>query len=145
MGSIARTEPTTMKIVVNRVPAEGMTEQFAYDPAALDLTRFDLRHQDPIAVSAFIVRTEGDLVVRAQISGRIELTCARCLTPFERPLSTSMILTFDVQPTDVIDITDDVRQEVILAYPMIPVCRDDCKGLCPVCGQNLNNQACEHA
>ena len=138
-------EPTTMKIVVNRVPTGGMTDQAAYDPAALDLIRFDVRHQHPIAVSAFIVRTEGDLVVQAQIAGRLEMTCARCLSPFERPLTMSTTLTYDVQPTDVVDITDDVRQEVILAYPMIPVCHADCKGLCPVCGQNLNSQACEHA
>ena len=45
---------------------------------------------------------------------------------------------------DVVDITDDVRQEIMLAYPMIPVCRPDCKGLCSVCGQNLNAGPCQH-
>jgi uncharacterized protein len=49
-----------------------------------------------------------------------------------------------VAPTDVVDITDDIRQEIILAYPMIPICQQNCKGLCPVCGQNLNQEILPH-
>jgi uncharacterized protein len=42
----------------------------------------------------------------------------------------------------VVDITNDIRQEIILAYPMIPICRQTCKGLCAVCGYNLNQGVC---
>ncbi|MBI2174769.1 MAG: DUF177 domain-containing protein [Candidatus Omnitrophica bacterium] len=59
-------------------------------------------------------------------------------------LDVKAMSSYHVAPTDVVDITDDVRQEIILAYPMIPVCREDCKGLCISCGQNLNVAACSH-
>ena len=45
---------------------------------------------------------------------------------------------------EMVDITDDVRQEIILAYPMIPICAPGCKGLCPACGWNLNQGSCVH-
>ena len=133
-----------MKIHVNRIPAEGYREEIAYDPAMLDVERFDLRFHQPIAVSASVTKTEHDVLVRADIRGTATLTCARCLEPFESPLETDVLLSYRVAPTDVLDITNDFRQELILAYPMIPVCRPDCKGLCRLCGQNLNERDCGH-
>jgi uncharacterized protein len=41
-----------------------------------------------------------------------------------------------------IDVSDFIRQEIILHFPMIPVCSNSCKGLCPVCGINLNKKSC---
>ena len=43
---------------------------------------------------------------------------------------------------DLIDITDDVRQSIILALPLKPICTDNCRGLCAVCGNNLNIRKC---
>ena len=134
----------SMNIVVNRVPFEGMTEEFVCDPATLDIGRADIQPQDPLTVSAFSTRAERELVVRAKIRCQARLECGRCLQMFEQPLQTSTILSYEVQPTDVIDITEDVRQELILVYPMSPVCHEGCRGLCLVCGQNLNVARCEH-
>ena len=133
-----------MKIHVNRIPFEGLHEDMTYDPSALDLERNDLKLQEPIALSAFITKAEDALVVQADIACRLHLSCARCLEAFEAPLQTSATLSYHVHPTDVVDITEDIRQELILAYPMIPLCRRTCKGLCPACGQNLNLQTCPH-
>ena len=140
----AMTRDAAMKIYVNRVPAEGMQEEMIYDPKTLDIERFDVRLEEPINLSSFIMKAERELVVQAEIRGRIGLSCARCLQEFEQPLHAAATLSYEVGPTDVVDITDDVRQEIMLAYPMIPVCQEGCKGLCPVCGQNLNVAACPH-
>ncbi len=134
-----------MKITVNRIPFEGLREEGTYDPDALDLERFDIHSEDAVAVSAFFTRAAREVVVLADIRCVVRLSCGRCLESFERPIQTSATLSYEiVQPTDVIDITEDVRQEIILAYPMIPVCREACKGLCPQCGQNLNVATCPH-
>ncbi|MBI4323439.1 MAG: DUF177 domain-containing protein [Candidatus Omnitrophica bacterium] len=133
-----------MKIYVNRIPAEGLHEEAAYDPKVLDVERFDLRLEEPIAVSSVITKAENAILVQAQIRGRLRFSCARCLEPFALPLETAATLSYQVRPSDVVDITEDIRQEIILAYPMIPVCRPACKGLCPACGQNLNAGSCVH-
>lgn len=137
-------DPSPMKIHVNRIPFEGLREQASYDPTALDLDRFDVHLQPPIDVSSFISKADNEVVVQAAIRCAVQLSCARCLEPFDSTLETDATLSYAAQPTDVLDITEDIRQEIILAYPMIPVCRESCKGLCPTCGQNLNLAACPH-
>jgi len=133
-----------MKIHVNRIPFEGLHEEAAYDPKTLDLERFDVHLEEPITVSSFITRADQEIVVLAQIRGVLRLCCARCLEVFHSPLQTSATLSYQVKPTDVVDITEDIRQEIILTFPMIPVCRPACRGLCRLCGQNLNVAPCQH-
>ncbi|MBU1147145.1 MAG: DUF177 domain-containing protein, partial [Candidatus Omnitrophica bacterium] len=55
----------------------------------------------------------------------------------------SFSVNYEVNPGDILEIDDDIRQEIILDSPMKVVCRPDCKGLCPNCGQNLNVGKCE--
>jgi uncharacterized protein len=138
------TEETLMKIHVNRVPPEGLRERATYDPAALDMERDDIRLLHPFEAEVFASLADRELVVEVGIRSELRMTCARCLEPFEATLTPRALFTYSVQPADVVDITDDVRQEVMLAYPMAPLCRSGCKGLCRFCGQNLNAGACGH-
>ena len=133
-----------MKIYVNRIPHDGLREETTYDPKALDIDRFDVHLNAPIQLSSFITRADRELVVDASMHCALQLNCARCLHTFERTLETTALLTYEVAPTDIIDITEDVRQEILLAYPMVPLCQPACKGLCAVCGQNLNVAMCAH-
>ncbi len=133
-----------MIIDVNRIPEEGLTEHATYDPSAMDMERFDVHLDQPFEVDAFITKADQEVVVTAQIRCPVRLSCARCLEEFTSDLRPGGIFSYRVKPTEVVDITEDVRQEIILAYPMVPVCRPDCKGLCPACGQNLNQASCSH-
>lgn len=133
-----------MKIHVNRIPEEGLKEHASYDPSTMDMDRDDVHLREPFEVEAFISKADKELVVDVDIQAPVHFTCARCLAEFTSTLSADAIFSYAVQPTDVVDITDDVRQEVILAYPLMPVCQPDCKGLCTVCGQNLNESLCTH-
>ena len=133
-----------MKIHVNRVPPEGLKDHATYAPGTLDMERFDVYLREPFEVDAFITKADQELVVSAEIRAPLHLACARCLEEFPSVVSTDAVFSYKVQPTDVVDITEDVRQEIILAYPMIPVCQPDCKGLCSSCGQNLNTASCSH-
>ena len=133
-----------MKIHVNRVPEEGLKDHAVYNPSELDMERWDVQLPEPFEVDAFIMKADTELVVDADIRCSLRMACSRCLEKFDRVVTADALFTYTVQPTDVVDITDDVRQEIILAYPMIPVCRPDCKGLCSACGQNLNAGSCPH-
>ena len=144
MTGLELRESTLMKIHVNRIPAEGLTERVTYDPAAMDMDRPDIHLREPFEIEALLALAEKELVVRADIRCPVHLTCARCLDEFTRLLTTDAVFSYPVRPTDVIDITDDVRQEIILAYPTTPLCRLDCKGLCSRCGNNLNHAPCTH-
>ena len=133
-----------MKIYVNRVPDEGLTEQATYDPAALDMDRIDIHPRQPFRLEARIQKADQELIVQADIQAPLTMTCARCLEDFTSTVTPHNVFTYRLDSTEVVDITDDVREEVMLAYPLVPICRPACKGLCATCGQNLNQALCAH-
>ena len=133
-----------MQIHVSQVPEEGLKEHASYDPSSLDMEREDIRLPEPFEVDADINKVDEQLVVRAAIHCPLRMICGRCLEEFNAAVTPRAIFSYTVRTTDVVDITDDVRQEIILAYPMIPLCSPGCKGLCVACGQNLNHGSCAH-
>jgi len=133
-----------MKIYVSKVPAEGLRDYASYNPTTMDMERDDIRLREPFDVDAEIAKADTELVVRVDVRCPLHLLCARCLEEFVSVVTTNAVFSYKVQPTDIVDITEDVRQEIILAYPMIPICQPDCKGLCGTCGQNLNGALCSH-
>jgi len=84
----------------------------------------------------------------ALVSGRCGVTisgeCGRCLVPVSKRVETDDFKCFVETPhgMEVCDISEDIRTEMTLALPMNLFCRDDCRGLCPVCGENLNQKRC---
>jgi len=112
-----------------------------------------------------LIRTHDGILVRADLRTTVELTCSRCLTEFGYPvrfrideefLPTLDILTgarlpvtVDTDPAllidihHILDLSEVVRQGLTLALPMVPICRNNCRGLCPNCGTNWNEKDCD--
>jgi uncharacterized protein len=104
-----------------------------------------------------------DIRLRAKYQGKAEVACARCLDPVEHPLKGDFDLIFrplgvdsgasehsiTTDETEIgyyhksgLVLEDVLREQVLLSLPARTLCRQDCKGLCPRCGQNLNSEAC---
>ena len=103
-----------------------------------------------------LTRAAQGLYVEGTLRGTLELDCARCLEPFDQILAPDINELF-VYPADraedpvlaipesaILDLRPLLREMMLLEIPTQPVCRPDCKGLCPVCGQNRNEEDCEH-
>ena len=100
---------------------------------------------------------EGKYYWRVQFETTARLECRRCLVAVELPVSESrgLILAADDETPEgegcyaippratVVDLTDVVREEMLLAVPRFVECRPDCRGLCPRCGANLNEGPCD--
>jgi uncharacterized protein len=101
-------------------------------------------------------RTPQGLLLQGEFKAEMELECVRCLDPFIQPLSWSFtdLFAFDrrnmtdsgllVPEEGQIDLEPLLREYALLEIPISPVCKPDCKGLCPVCGENLNRVDCGH-
>ena len=110
-----------------------------------------------------LVRTDRGILVKATLATEVELGCGRCLGQFRLPLTMGIEEEYfpivDVvsggalaQPNEPgcftldehhdLDLTEAIRQYALLVVPMKPLCREECAGLCPTCGQNLNLGAC---
>jgi uncharacterized protein len=120
-----------------------------------------LKDEDGLTLSeveggARISRTPQGLFVQGNFTGTTELECVRCLSAYTQPLkweltelyaftSDNMTDSGLLVPEDAhIDLQPLVRDFAILEFPIKPLCREDCKGLCPVCGENLNEKDCGH-
>ena len=70
--------------------------------------------------------------------------CGRCLQPAEIVLETDDLQLFiELGDEEIVDITEDIRAELLINLPANLLCSDDCAGLCPVCGANKNTANCD--
>lgn len=135
-----------MIIDVQRLAPEGETLT-GEEPAsawALEGDR-DVRAEKPIRyqVRAYVVSAE--LIVRGWLETEVQLRCSRCGEFFPmkvREGDFSCAVDLD-SPSATVDLTDEVRETMILLLPAFPVCAGQCRGLCPRCGRNLNEGTCE--
>lgn len=133
-----------MKIKINEKLKDGVELSESQDAGSLDLARDDLKFISPILLNVFITKDQDDLYAHVTAKGRIEAVCGRCLCRVEFDFNKEFDFSYDVKGKTSLDITDDIRQEIILEYPLRLLCAPDCKGLCLICGKNLNEGNCGH-
>ena len=133
-----------MKIKINDIPKEGLTIEERKDASELDLTRDDLKFVTPVTLSVFINRDKDEAYAHVTASGKIEAVCSRCLGSYGIDFEKDFDFSYDLKGKTTLDLTDDIRSEIILEYPIKPLCKAGCKGLCQVCGKNLNEGNCAH-
>lgn len=131
-----------MKIYIDEVPVEGLEVNQSYDPCSLKLGTEEIKFLGSLKFSGEITKQNSNLRIKGDITTDIEFACSRCLTRFEKKISKDFEVNYFLRREKAIDITDDICQEIILEYPLKPLCRSDCKGLCIICGQNLNEIEC---
>jgi len=150
-----------MQINVSRLLREpiGSTRSYDVDEATDVAGSNNNRVQGEVR----LIRTDRGILVQGRLDTQVELTCSRCLGLFVSPLTLDIeeefFPTMDVSsgaslplPEEsgcfiinehhIIDLTEAIRQYVLLATPMKPLCGEGCAGLCPVCGHNLNQGPC---
>jgi uncharacterized protein len=152
-----------MKIDVSTISAEGLQLDIDIPNDEIDTTDIEETLSSPIHFKGSIVKVGKGYVVSGNIAGKWILQCARCLDKFSLPVidDFKVFLTRQLSGSDhhVIDLTVDqldeselidnqidlsniVREQMILHIPIKAICTDNCLGLCPVCGQNKNSSIC---
>ena len=140
----------------------GATRRYELDDEQLDLG--DGSRVRPVKGHVRLTRTAKGVLADADVWGQLEIECGRCLTatvlPLEFPFSEEYFQTvvvntgaplpkpedpdvFLINEVHKLDLADAMREYALLNVPMVPLCRPDCKGLCPVCGANLNDVVCD--
>lgn len=115
------------------------------EPAAiLDLDGGDslYRVASPVGYELHAQMVGGDVLVKGSFRYRIAGCCGRCLEETGREIAGEICLFFAAPAAEELDISDDFREEALLALPMSLFCGEDCRGICPVCGANRNREDC---
>jgi uncharacterized protein len=118
----------------------------------------------PVSLAFDIIKDKQHFRLIGTVHTVLELACSRCLEPFALPVEGEFDLRYQPHVADAgegereieeddlstafydndeIDLRQLMREQFYLMLPMKPLCQDDCKGLCPVCGTNLNRAACD--
>jgi uncharacterized protein len=150
-----------MRFKINEIGAEGLPLNVPVTPEWMAAACPDLDARPGpkgLALRGRLEKMGEDYLLRANLQGQIETTCARCLEAAKVGLNVPLAVTFvsseanktgDDEDPDVIaflgneiDVGDEIRDEILLAIPINPLCQEACLGLCLVCGSNRNLVAC---
>jgi uncharacterized protein len=96
----------------------------------------------PINGAVKLLRTNRSILVSGRLETAVREVCSRCLDEFDYPTESG---TFTIDENNTLDLNEAARQYTLLVRPMKPICGENCAGLCPQCGRNLNNQSCDCA
>ena len=158
-----------MKISTANIPEKGLALQFSKSE---DWLRKMLSEKGKIDFSVNRIDVQcsvtkiGEAVsIKGNITAGINLECCRCLESFTLPVKTVYEYTFipveempeneEVELTgedlglgyyrnDTIDLDPIILEQIVIQVPIKPLCKESCKGLCPICGINLNVVSCDH-
>lgn len=121
-----------------------------------------------LRVRGQLLASGNDVFLRGQLRGGLDTTCSRCLEKARVAVDVPLTITFRPKPPeeeavwndddedeededldvahyhgDELDLTPEIRDQILLAFPIKPLCREDCLGLCSVCGGDRNQVACD--
>lgn len=134
-----------------------------FEPSVFPDGAEDFRVASPVELVADVRKDDRKVRLTGRVRGALELECSRCLEPFQVAVDAAFDMLFlpvsdntgqgerevaeedlgvSYFKEDVIDLGEVIREQFYLALPMKPLCRDDCQGLCPMCGVNRNRGTC---
>ena len=142
-----------------------------YEPGGFALKDEEFRIVGPVVLAADLRKDARKVRLVGRVTATLECDCSRCLEPFQISVDAPFDVMFlpadatvaggpqtrgetdeqEVREDDigvsyykdeVIDLGELMREQFYLALPMKPLCREDCQGLCPVCGINRNRETC---
>jgi uncharacterized protein len=135
-----------------------------YGPAQVASADDEFGITAPVVLAADVHKDKDKFRLVGRVQTTLELRCSRCLEPFAWLVDAAFDLRFhpkeqnagegerEIEEDDLstsfyenqtIDLGQMMREQFYLSLPMKPLCRPDCRGLCPSCGTNLNREACD--
>ncbi len=157
---------SVFRVKFSMVPEEGVLEVQDRALGADELGLSEPFQAGPALVSYELRHIQGKVFGKFKAKAGVKLDCSRCLKEFHQVINSSFVAEFEPTPEaddknsrvapdpedpelgvvffdgDQLPIGEEFRQELELQVPLAPLCTPKCKGLCPVCGGNLNENDC---
>jgi uncharacterized protein len=170
-GFIDLNEDKMLTLKLDEIPDEGLDLKWTEERASLlgyleNFSQIDFDFETPLLSEVKIWKAGESVLFKGKIETHLRLQCVRCLKEFSYPLSSTFELTLhhlkgtpfegetelDVGEMESsffeggeIHLSEIACEQIFLEIPYQPLCHEECKGLCPVCGKDLNLSSCECA
>ncbi len=155
---------TSTQIDLRTITAPEIPLRRTFTPAELGPASEDFRLLGDVTFDGVLRKKDQRFQLKGHVKAPLELTCGRCAEAYAWPVDVEVDLTYVAEPSadadldevelndedlttayyrdQILDLGEMLREQFYLAMPMRPLCSEDCKGLCPHCGTNLNTATC---
>lgn len=153
-----------IRIEIDSIPEGSSQFDLVEDASELEVAEDSgiASFESPVRLEVDAVRSSSEIVLRGNVGVEVTFDCARCLKPYRTRLEAGLDVlclfgekaasadadgcregVIEIPPNSrYIDISDEVRSELMVHLPVKPLCDEDCRGLCPTCGVDLNETTC---
>jgi uncharacterized protein len=148
---------------IKDLPEDVSRQEFVSTPEELALDYEGIEVIGDVYAFGDVTKSNDQVIFRGEFSAPVKITCSRCAEEFERKLNSELVFVLTMVPenelqdleeetledfyfipegTQVFDFSEHIREQLIVALEMKPLCREECRGICPDCGKNLNIEEC---
>ena len=132
-----------MKIEIEKIRDKAISLEENIPAKDWDLDSSDVLFVNDIKLKCDFTEINGEIVVDGEVATDREVTCSRCLGKVFKTIKQDFTKSYNIKDLgESLDIDNDVREEVLLDFPMKVLCKPDCRGICSGCGGDLNSQEC---
>lgn len=152
-----------MKINIDDIPEGGLSVDLSEDGKNIESLAgaLDFKIIPPVNAHMDVTKTDGNVYIAGEINAKVLVNCSRCLKEFEHAVKSDIASFFtgkkeegrekELKPADMdinylegreIDTDEMLLGQISLDVPVKPLCNQDCKGLCPRCGADMNLGEC---
>ena len=150
---------------IEEIGAEGLSFSLVLKKDQLEIDQAELSVNADIIFKGSLNRIDDDIYLKGTVMTSVVASCSRCLDTLSYPVDSDLKSHFvpsddrstskrdvelhasdidaEVYENQQIDLTQSVRDSILLAVPVICLCKEDCKGICSQCGKNLNQGLCK--
>jgi len=150
-----------MIIDIDRLPREGLKISREFEFSNGEIIEESAGFLQPVYSEVSVKKVGEEVFIKGRIKAILSFVCSRCLVPYEFPVDSHFDLIYlpeeleqakdELDRDDLntsfyysrrIDLREVVLEQFNLTFPVKPLCSETCQGICPVCGQNINNGEC---
>tara|TARA_B100000315_G_scaffold255935_1_gene300587 strand:- start:1261 stop:1677 length:417 start_codon:yes stop_codon:yes gene_type:complete len=133
-----------MKVSLDKINNKALELSEDISASDWDMDSGDVKFVDKIHVASSFKRDLGEILVDSKITTQRSIVCSRCLSTANHVTEQNFKKNYSLSSLGRdLNIDPDLREEVLLNFPMKNLCKPDCKGICPNCGVNLNIENCQ--
>jgi uncharacterized protein len=150
-----------MIVDIDRLPREGLKISRNFELFHDEIVEEDAVFLLPLHADITVKKIGEEVYVKGKIKTLLSFVCSRCLVPFEFPVDSLFDLVYLPEELEVareelsgddletsyyysrkLDLKEVILEQLNLTFPVKPLCSETCRGICPVCGKNINNGDC---
>lgn len=132
-----------MRIAVDRINEEGVRLEEEIEASRWDMDSFDIKFVNKIHIICYFFKSGKEILVETKVLTHRLVTCSRCLSEVNQEVTQNFDFHYDINTLrEYLEMDEEIREAILLNYPMKVLCGPTCKGICPGCGSNLNYQEC---